>query len=178
MTGSATIELDIPRRTISVSARNPVSEADMVRVLLRRFRATFPVRAYGTEIRSHGRCRTDICVIARDFGAQSETYVTLGIEAKLIDSKRALRQAILNKYAVDGSLIAMPAGRLTRDVLSIAEDHGIGVLAIRSDGFEVVVAAMRNNPDSTLRARMVDQLVKARPRGRASVEMLVSEVRF
>src|SRR5262245_135661 len=101
--------------TTDRAARRPVSfetESELVRSMLRRLNAEWPIRACAVEVRSHGRSRADVCVRIRDIYASFGSDLIVGIEAKLSDWRRALRQAVLNQCAVDGSFIAMPINRI------------------------------------------------------------------
>ncbi len=149
------------------------SEADLVQVLVRRLRADWPTRAIAIEVRSHGRCRTDVCVCVRDLHAPLGSDLLIGVEAKLTDWTRALRQAILNRYAVDASLIAMPIQRIGSQVLDLADEHGIGVLGVQTNGLTLLLPAVVGSPDTALRERMAAQLHPTKARGRVRVDDLV-----
>jgi hypothetical protein len=99
----------------------------------------------------------------------------VGIEVKLTDWKRALRQAALNRYAVDASMIAMPASRLNETILRAADNYGVGVLALSPRVVEVALPATASYPDASLYARMAAQLVPVRARGKLKVSRIVKE---
>lgn len=149
------------------------TETDLVRILVRHLRADWPTRAIGTEVKSHGRCRTDVCVRVRDPYASADSDLLLGVEAKLANWTRVLQQAVLNSYAVDASLIAMPAQRVNDELLDLAAKHGIGVLAVHARGLNVTLRARVGSPDAALRARMTAQLEPAKMRGGLRVGDLV-----
>jgi len=151
------------------------SEADMVAHLVRHLRKKYAIEAYGTEIKSHGRCRTDICIVVRMSGSDRGSPVVVGIEAKLASTERVLQQAILNKYGVDGSFVAMPANRISDDLLALAFDYGLGVLAVSDGEISVALPATLGTPDGAIRTRMMAQLKIAGRRSGDSAEGLVRE---
>lgn len=153
----------------------PSTEAELVRLLLRRLRSDWPTRAIASEVRSHGRCRTDVCVRVRDLHSPAGTDMLIGVEAKLSDWNRALRQALLNRYAVDASLIAMPIQRVSEQILEVASNHGIGVLGIHARTLVVMLPAVVGSPDVLLRKRMAAQLRPVKARGHVYVGELVRE---
>lgn len=154
------------------AAARHVSEAVLVHHLARRMRAQWPLRAAGFEVKSHGRARTDVCVTVRDLH-DSSPDVLVGIEAKLASWQRALRQAVLNRFSVDLSMIALPAYRVTDAVIEACWNEGVGVLAVDPKWLHVVVPATLANPDAALRQRTLDQLTSMRARGRESVTALM-----
>ena len=151
------------------------SESELVDLLVRRMRTDYPVRAIGLEVKSHGRCRTDIGVLVRDIHGPRGSDLLLGVEAKLTDWTRALRQAILNQYAVDGSLIAMPLERISDRVVDAAKKYGVGVLAIKGEHLTVVVPAVLGSPDYVLHRRMTLQLDDVKARGQSRVSDIARE---
>lgn len=153
------------------AARHP-SEAVLVDHLARRMRVQWPLRAAGFEVKSHGRARTDVCVTLRDLH-DSSPDVLVGIEAKLANWQRALRQAVLNRFSVDLSMIALPAYRVTDVVIESCWDQGVGVLAVDRRWLHVVAPATRANPDAALRQKTLDQLTSVRARGTESVATLI-----
>jgi hypothetical protein len=154
-----------------VAARH-VSEAVLVDHLARRMRAQWPLRAVGFEVKSHGRARTDVCVTLRDLH-DSSPDVLVGVEAKLATWQRALRQAVLNRFSVDLSMIALPAYKVTGAVIEACWDQGVGVLAVDQKWLHVVVPATPAKPDAALRQKTLDQLTPMRARGTESVTALM-----
>lgn len=154
-----------------VAARH-LSEAVLVDHLARRMRVQWPLRAAGFEVKSHGRARTDVCVTVRDLH-DSSPDVLVGVEAKLANWQRALRQAVLNRFSVDLSMIALPAYRVTDSVIESCWDQGVGVLAVDRKWLHVVAPATRANPDAALRQKTLDQLTSIRARGSESVATLI-----
>lgn len=153
-------------------AARPVSEAVLVDHLARRMRAQWPLRAAGFEVKSHGRARTDVCVTVRDLH-DSSPDVLVGVEAKLASWQRALRQAVLNRFSVDLSMIALPAYKVTDAVIKACWDQGVGVLAVDQKWLHIVVPATPANPDAALRQKTLDQLTSMRARGTESVTALM-----
>lgn len=160
---------------LAPAAVRHVSEAVLVDHLARRMRAQWPLRAAGFEVKSHGRARTDVCVTVRDLH-DSSPDVLVGVEAKLASWQRALRQAILNRFSVDLSMIALPAYKITDKVIEACWNQGIGVLAVDQKWLHVVVPATRANPDEALRQKTLDQLTSMRARGTESVTALIREM--
>jgi hypothetical protein len=154
-----------------VAARH-VSEAVLVDHLARRMRAQWPLRAVGFEVKSHGRARTDVCVTVRD-RHDSSPDVLVGVEAKLASWQRALRQAVLNRFSVDLSMIALPAYKVTDAAIKACWDQGVGLLAVDQKWLHIVVPATRANPDAALRQKTLDQLTSMRARGTESVTALM-----
>lgn len=150
----------------------PLTEAQLVGELGVLLARRWPVRAVGTEVRSHGRCRTDLCALIGNGGYRSD-QILIGIEAKLSDWGRAVGQAALNRYAVDLAYVAMPAGRTPAALLIEAARHGVGVLAVGRRSLDVVTTAALSEPDPTLHARIASQLQRVRPRGQTPVSNLV-----
>jgi hypothetical protein len=142
----------------------PRTEAELVEDLVRLLRARWPVRALGAEVRSHGRCRTDVCALLRDAGVAEPVLV--GVEAKLSDWSRAVAQAAMNRYAVDVSYVAMPVTRTSGGLLEEAARHGVGVLSVGPRRLEVALPATVNTPDPVLRERVLAQLALIHPQGR------------
>ena len=153
-------------------AAMPRTEAQLVDSLGMLLARQWPVRAVGTEVRSHGRCRTDLCALISQ-GARGPDQLLIGIEAKLTDWARAVGQAALNRYAVDLAYVAMPAGRTPEALWLEAARHGVGVFAVGRRSLEIVLAAGLSKPDSTLRARIASQLRPVRPRGKTAFSDLV-----
>lgn len=167
-----------PARAFVPPAPRParhISEAALVDQLARRMRAQWPLRAVGFEVKSHGRARTDVCVAVRDLH-DSSPDVVVGIEAKLASWQRALRQAVLNRFSVDLSMIALPAYKVTDAVIDACWGQGVGVLAVDQKWLHVVIAATPANPDSALRQKTLDQLTSMRARGTESVAALMRGV--
>jgi hypothetical protein len=100
----------------------------------------------------------------------------VGIEAKLASWQRALRQAVLNRFSVDLSMIALPAYKVTDAVIDACWGQGVGVLAVDQKWLHVVIAATPANPDSALRQKTLDQLTSMRARGTESVAALMRGV--
>lgn len=157
-----------------VAARH-ASEAVLVEHLARRMRAQWPLRAVGFEVKSHGRARTDVCAAVRDLH-DSSPDVLVGVEAKLASWRRALRQAVLNRFSVDLSMIALPAYKVTDGVIDACWDQGVGVLAVNQKWLHLVVPAIPASPDAALRQKTLDQLTSMRARGTESVAALIRGV--
>jgi hypothetical protein len=100
----------------------------------------------------------------------------VGIEAKLTDWNRALRQAALNRYAVDASMIALPIDRISEAMLSAADEYGVGVLGIHGRGLTVALPATVSCPDAALHARVITQLKPVKARGRVRVNEIVKGI--
>lgn len=169
-----TLVADSPRAFVPRSPRPPrlASEALLVDQLARRMRAQWPLRAVGFEVKSHGRARTDVCVAVRNLH-DSSPDVVVGVEAKLASWQRALRQAVLNRFCVDLSMIALPAHRVTDALIDACWGEGVGVLAVEQKWLHVVVAATPATPDQALRQKTLAQLTATRARGNESVAALM-----
>jgi hypothetical protein len=124
----------------------PASESEVVDRILQHVRQIVePARdlQVATEVRTHGRSRADVLVLADDR--------LIAIEAKLSDWRRALGQAALNQSVADLSYVAMWAGRIPAALLEHAEKEGIGVIAVSVDHLALVVSASAGRPDQTAR---------------------------
>lgn len=154
------------------AAARHVSEAALVDHLARRMRAQWPLRAAGFEVKSHGRARTDVCVTVRDVH-DSSPDVLVGVEAKLASWQRALRQAVLNRFSVDLSMIALPTYKISDAVIEACWHQGVGVLAVDQKWLHVVIPAIQSYPDAALRQKALDQLTSVRARGSEPVTALM-----
>jgi hypothetical protein len=159
------------RRTVSFE-----TESEFVRSMLRRLNTEWPIRASAVEVRSHGRCRADVCVRIRDVYAPLGSDLVVSIEAKLSDWQRALRQAVLNQCAVDASFVAMPISRINDSLLDHAQNRGVGILALCGRRLNIVLPAAVSSPDSVLRRRVEVQLIPTKARGRTYVRDIVMGV--
>jgi hypothetical protein len=101
------------------------------------------------EIKSHGRARTDVLVL--------QDKEVLGVEVKVSDWKRALAQAVLNRYCFDRSYIALWSTAISDTVIAEAENHGVGVIAVAEDSVRIVSEAPRSYPLSSIREKIVTQ---------------------
>lgn len=105
---------------------------------------------FAAEVRTHGRSRADVLVLADDD--------LVAVEAKLTDWRRALGQAALNQSVVDLSYVAMWQGRTSPDLLTHAAAEGIGVVGVSPGGLSVLVSPRRGRPDPTVRSALVARL--------------------
>jgi hypothetical protein len=131
---------------MSQACSSPSSERDMVGHMLPNIADRFAATHLGVEVRSHGRSRTDVVFVAGD--------EVIGVEVKMTDWRRAIFQALLNRYCVDRSYIALWTGRVTTSVLTEALEWGVGVLAISATAIEIVQPAPANQPEPVLRDRI------------------------
>lgn len=140
-------------RRARIQAPRPATELEVVAEILRHVQDLEPslgsIQRVASEIRTHGRSRADILLLANDL---------VSIEAKLSDWRRALGQAALNVTVVDRSYVAMWAGRISHSLTEMAEEHGIGVIEVHPDGLEIVVKAIPGSPDATARAKVLQRL--------------------
>lgn len=104
----------------------------------------------GREVRSHGRARTDVVLLV---GGE-----VVGIEVKKNDWRRAIAQAVLNRYCVDRSYIALWSDRIADPVVTEASAWGIGVISITREGVEIISRAPRAQPERELRETVLEQL--------------------
>ena len=130
----------------------PETEAELVRTIALQVRQVFGRNAaFALEVPSHGRARTDVVIAVGD--------ELLGIAAKLGQWRRAVGQAILNRYCVDRSYVAMWRLAIRPDVLEEARSYGVGVIAVDSRRIEVVLSADLSVPDSAVRSRIATALM-------------------
>jgi hypothetical protein len=79
----------------------------------------------------------------------------VGIEAKLSDWRRALAQAVLNRYCVDRSYVALWASKVSPEVVEAAMSFGVGVLSVNDERVDVSHEAPRSSPTGALRQRLL-----------------------
>lgn len=147
---------------VTAKVPRPTTEAEVVAQVVRLVRDLEPalghVRQIATEVRSHGRSRTDVMILARDLVA---------VEVKLSDWKRAFGQAVLNTTVVDASYVAMWSGYISLALVDAAEEHGIGIIAVHPDGLKVVVPARTGTPDPAAKAAVLERLADGARSGAA-----------
>lgn len=136
------------------------SEIELVTAIVRSLKADWPIRAIGTEIRAHGRHKTDVVALLAD----GDIEVVCGIEAKLTDWRSALAQAFLNTFAYDLSYVALPADRVRLVTESEARNLGIGIMAVTTRGIDVALPAARCKPDMYVKARAATALTQVHQR--------------
>ena len=100
------------------------------------------VATAGRGIRSQvARSGSHRCLCHRPRPPRLLADVLVGVEAKLASWQRALRHAVLNRFSVDLSMIALPAYKVTDAVIAACWDQGVGVLAVDQKWLHVVVPA-------------------------------------
>lgn len=82
----------------------------------------------------------------------------VAIEVKRTDWRRAVLQAMLNRYCADRSFIALWASQLTDDVIEEARHSGVGVLSISVAALRMLSTAPLSAPDPEIRMRLRAQL--------------------
>ncbi len=122
------------------------TEADAVVWLISNIKAFAPGGRVATEVPSHGRARTDLVVVT--------PRQLIGVEVKLRDWRRALGQAILNRYCFDLSYVALLPSAIRTELLDTAREFRVGVLAVSADCVEVRLRAARNAPEPGIRGRL------------------------
>jgi hypothetical protein len=140
----------------------PKTETDIVRALATEVRREWPVSAMGIEVRSHGRCRTDLCLRTSAQANDGSPNILIGIEAKMTDWRRALRQAILNRHAVHVSMVAVPSQRGSAELVCLAREYGVGVLAVTKTSLTILSFGVVGAPDAILLRKMNEQLQPVR----------------
>jgi hypothetical protein len=128
----------------------PSTEREIVDSLLARVQQLGENIIWAREARSHGRARTDV-LLMRD-------AEVITIEVKRSDWKRAVLQAVLNRYCADRSFIALWASHVTDEVLEEAGRRGLGVLAVGPESLQVLGEAPIAQPDPAIRNRLLLQL--------------------
>lgn len=101
------------------------------------------VVAKRTELATHGRSRADVIAI-------TEAGVVVAIELKVRDWRRALHQALLNRYVADESYVAMWWTAATRECESECARFGIGLLSIEERAVQVIVPPRAGEPHELL----------------------------
>jgi hypothetical protein len=128
----------------------PLTELEIVETLLTHLRNDAGDIVWAREARSHGRSRADVVLL---WDAE-----VVAIEVKRTDWKRAVLQAVLNRYCADRSFIALWVSRVSDDVLEEASRRGLGVISVAPDSVRVVQEAPIGRPDPRIRSRLLDQL--------------------
>src|SRR5438128_365228 len=106
--------------------RQPTTEAEMVATLVASVGRVFgPHADHATEVGTHGRARTDVCVFVEN--------TLIAIEAKLSNRRRAIGQAFFNRYYADQSYIAVLENHLTVNLAAEAQHWQLRILAISQD---------------------------------------------
>ncbi len=125
-----------------------VTEAAMVIALTASVARLFGKHAnHATEVSTHGRSRTDVCVLAGD--------LLIAIEAKLSNRRRAIGQAVLNRYYADRSYIAVLDRHITVELTNEARHWELGILTVSRTGVAIALPAPISSPDAQLRARVI-----------------------
>ena len=126
----------------------PSSEEELVDLILRHIRRTFGRGTrVASEVRSHGRFKTDVCVYADGS--------IFAIEAKLVHWRRALGQARLNSFYADRSYIALWEPMVRDGIVHEARQHGIGVIGVGRSRMTVINALEARSPNPDLRSRIL-----------------------
>lgn len=134
---------------MSALRRRPKSEEEVSALVVDWLRGSKNAALLACEIRSHGRARTDILML---WGGELS-----GVEVKLSDWRRALAQAVLNRYCVDRSYIAMWGSVISENVVREAHRHGVGVISVTDDEIVIVSDAPRTDPLSSLRGDILSR---------------------
>lgn len=140
----------------------PRTETDIVHSLSIEVRREWPVSAMGFEVRSHGRCRTDLCLRTSAQANDGSPNIIIGIEAKMTNWRRALQQAILNRHAVHVSMVAVPSQRGSAELVCLAREYGVGVLAVTKTSLTILSFGVVGAPDAILLRKMNEQLQPVR----------------
>lgn len=135
----------------SAAGSLPETEEEIRRLIVARLSESFGLESqYAFEVRSHGRSRTDLVLMASN--------ELIAVEVKKRDWRRAIYQAVLNRYCVDRSYVALWAGCITSEVLSEASTWGLGVLSVSAESLTIVIAAPTATPDPIVRGRMLSHV--------------------
>ncbi|MGD0018252.1 MAG: hypothetical protein ABSD62_03280 [Candidatus Limnocylindrales bacterium] len=82
--------------------------------------------------------------VADVYGFRRDLDVSLAVECKERDWRRAIRQAVAYQVAADLVFLAMPARHVTDNVTREMRCRGIGVISVGQDGATVVVVPARS----------------------------------
>lgn len=128
-----------------------LTEAAMVTALTASVVGLFGKQAnHATEVSAHGRSRTDVCVLAGG--------LLIAIEAKLSNRRRAIGQAVFNRFYADRSYIAVLDRYVTDELTNEARHWELGILAVSQTGVEIALPAPIGSPDTELRARVISSV--------------------
>jgi hypothetical protein len=106
------------------------------------------------EVPTHGRSRADVV------GIRSADGMLVTVEIKVRDWRRAVHQALLNKYVANESYVAMWWSSISRGCEAECAEAGIGLLSVEPEGCSVVVRAAQGDPSPRLMSLVRDRLVK------------------
>ncbi len=134
----------------------PPPEEVILSCLVDALRATETNLRWACEVRSHGRARTDLLFLD---GAE-----LVGVEVKRADWRRAVAQAVLNRYCFDRSYIALWSTVISDAVIAEARHRGIGVLSVSRQAVHVVEEAAKARPAPALRERVLAQAFDGEPK--------------
>lgn len=130
------------------------TEFEMIQSIVRDARHRYGRSAvFALELRSHGRAKTDLVVYF--------SGLVIAIEAKVEKWKRAMVQAVLNKYYADESYVALSERHLSERVIDEARRFQLGVIAVNGDRVWVAHPAVSLTPNRVLRTRVVEGLLSA-----------------
>jgi hypothetical protein len=91
------------------------------------------------EVRTHGRSRADVI-------ATMSTGDVVAIELKVRDWRRALHQAVLNRYCAHKSYIGVWWTAISAACEDACRAHGVGLISVEHDRCALVVEAVDNRP--------------------------------
>lgn len=143
-------------RPIEVSRRvAPKEELVLLTPLLKWLHSTRRIRQQSLlafEVAWLGR-RVDLVTLSASGRANS-------YELKLNNTGRALEQAIYNRAVFDRSYVVM-ASRPRAASLAVAEEHGVGVLVVKGDSVDHVLASPLKRADPRWRRRLIETIRRA-----------------
>lgn len=132
---------------MSDPADMPLTEHELITKLVRHAGNLWSKPLLMLELRSPGGGRADLSVLSN-----GRIY---SVEAKLRDWRRAIAQAVLNRYWADRSYIALWHTVVTADIETAARRYGLGIIAVRPAGARVVIGSQQGKPHRTLKRQVV-----------------------
>ena len=125
------------------------TEADLLRPLLRGIAARGWVGSrsiFVGELHWSGR-RVDLVAL-------TSTKTTIAFELKLNTTQRAIQQSAYNRLAFDRSYV-VTAVQPTAASIKAAENAGVGVIVVSTDGMSVVLQARASEVETRLKQKVV-----------------------
>lgn len=132
----------------------PSSEASLVDALTEHIETLWADPEYVLEMRSPGGGRADITVLSK-----GHVY---SVEAKLTNWRRAIGQAVLNRYWSNRCYIALWHTKVGPSVKTEARRHGLGVISVSPSGAKMVVGAQLAQPRAHLKGQVRKAISEAR----------------
>ncbi len=125
----------------------PESEAELVDLLTEHANTLWSRPEVRLETASPGGGRADVSILSN-----GRIY---SVEAKLEHWRRAIGQAVLNRYWSDRCYIALWHSKVNEQVTDEARRFGLGVIAVHPSGARKILGAQQCTPHRALKEKVV-----------------------